>query len=207
MLQEAGWASGPVWTGAENLAPPGLDPRTVQPVGSRYTDYATRPTGHYSIRTNMSFSFRKYQHGKVRVALSAMPHGIYQRRVRDTSTSFFLKVVLIYVRLIHVVRYVHYKVKVKVKFTLEQATKAQRGSRVILYSFFNLDARWGWVVNATARLLYPRERRGTHCTCTGRLCLGNGTDCRLLYWVDDVYKPLTDYGSCDHFALGCAVTL
>ena len=24
--------------------PPGFDPRTVQPVGSRYTDYATRPT-------------------------------------------------------------------------------------------------------------------------------------------------------------------
>jgi hypothetical protein len=23
--------------------PPGFDPRTVQPVGSRYTDYATRP--------------------------------------------------------------------------------------------------------------------------------------------------------------------
>jgi len=34
-VQEAGWASGPVWTGAENLAPPGFDPRTVQPVGSR----------------------------------------------------------------------------------------------------------------------------------------------------------------------------
>ena len=43
ILQEAGWASGPVWTGAENLAPPGFDPRTVQPVDSRYTDYATRP--------------------------------------------------------------------------------------------------------------------------------------------------------------------
>jgi len=43
IVQEAGWAPGPVWTGAENLAPPGLDPRTVQPVGSRYTDYATRP--------------------------------------------------------------------------------------------------------------------------------------------------------------------
>ena len=26
------------------LAPPGFDPRTIQPVGSRYTDYATRPT-------------------------------------------------------------------------------------------------------------------------------------------------------------------
>jgi hypothetical protein len=25
-------------------APPGFDPRTAQPVASRYTDYATRPT-------------------------------------------------------------------------------------------------------------------------------------------------------------------
>ena len=44
IVQEAGWASGPVWTGAENLAPPGSDPQTVQPLGSRYTNYATRPT-------------------------------------------------------------------------------------------------------------------------------------------------------------------
>ena len=43
-LQETGWASGPVWTGVENLAPPGFDPWTVQPVGSRYTDFAIRPT-------------------------------------------------------------------------------------------------------------------------------------------------------------------
>jgi len=35
IVQEAGWASGLVWTGAENLAPPGLYPWTVQPVGSR----------------------------------------------------------------------------------------------------------------------------------------------------------------------------
>jgi len=35
IVQEAGWASGPVWTGAENLAPPTFDPRTVQPVVSR----------------------------------------------------------------------------------------------------------------------------------------------------------------------------
>ena len=44
IVQEAVWAPGPVWTGAENLAPPGFDPRTVQPVGSLYTDYTTRPT-------------------------------------------------------------------------------------------------------------------------------------------------------------------
>ena len=42
ILQEAGWAPGPV----ENLAPTGIrfDLRTVQSVASRYTDYATRPT-------------------------------------------------------------------------------------------------------------------------------------------------------------------
>jgi hypothetical protein len=31
-VQEAGWAPGPVWTGA--------DPRTAQPVASLYTDWA-----------------------------------------------------------------------------------------------------------------------------------------------------------------------
>jgi hypothetical protein len=29
---------------------------------------------------------------------------------------------------------------------------------VQLYYFFNIGARWGWVVNATPRPLYPRER-------------------------------------------------
>ena len=48
IVQEAGWAPGPVWIGAENLAPPGLDPWNVQPVGSRYADYATRPTAFCS---------------------------------------------------------------------------------------------------------------------------------------------------------------
>jgi hypothetical protein len=32
VVQEAGWAPGPVWTGAENIASPGFDLRTVQPV-------------------------------------------------------------------------------------------------------------------------------------------------------------------------------
>ena len=36
--QEAGWTPGPVWTGAENLAPTGFDSRTIQPLASRYTD-------------------------------------------------------------------------------------------------------------------------------------------------------------------------
>ena len=40
IVQEVGWAPEPVWIGAENFAPPGFDPRTSQPVVSRYTDYA-----------------------------------------------------------------------------------------------------------------------------------------------------------------------
>jgi hypothetical protein len=38
IVQEAGWAPGPVSMGAENLAPLGFDPRTVQPA-SHYTNY------------------------------------------------------------------------------------------------------------------------------------------------------------------------
>jgi hypothetical protein len=41
IAQEAGWAPGPVWTGAKNSRPPRFDPRTVQPVASPYTYWAT----------------------------------------------------------------------------------------------------------------------------------------------------------------------
>ena len=43
ILQEAGWAPGR-YGRVEKLAPPGFDPPTVQPIVSRYTDWATRPT-------------------------------------------------------------------------------------------------------------------------------------------------------------------
>jgi hypothetical protein len=36
--------------------------------------------------------------------------------------------------------------------------KANRGIEVQLYSFFNLGGGWVWVVNATPRPLYSRER-------------------------------------------------
>ena len=44
IVQEAGCAPTPVWTCADNLAPTGIRSRTVQPVASRYTDWATGPT-------------------------------------------------------------------------------------------------------------------------------------------------------------------
>jgi len=47
IVQEAGWASEPVWIGVENLAPPGFNPWTFQPVVSRYTDYAIPAAREY----------------------------------------------------------------------------------------------------------------------------------------------------------------
>jgi hypothetical protein len=40
IVQEAGWAPGPVWTGTENLAPTGIQSRSVQSIASRYEGYA-----------------------------------------------------------------------------------------------------------------------------------------------------------------------
>jgi hypothetical protein len=40
ILQEAGWAAGPVWTGTKISLLPGLEPQTFQPVASHYTDCA-----------------------------------------------------------------------------------------------------------------------------------------------------------------------
>jgi hypothetical protein len=45
--------------------PPGFDPRTVQPVSSRYTDYATRPT--LFIYTALHFSLIRASHPQAAV--------------------------------------------------------------------------------------------------------------------------------------------
>jgi hypothetical protein len=50
-----------------------------------------------------------------------------------------------------------------IKFVLEQYTKAQRGSRGIALLFLQPRRLMWWVVNATPRPLYPRERPCTPC--------------------------------------------
>jgi len=47
---------------------------------------------------------------------------------------------------------ISYSYPVKVKVTLEEATKNHK-----LYSFFYLGARWVLLANATLRPLYPRQ--------------------------------------------------
>jgi hypothetical protein len=52
------------------------------------------------------------------------------------------------------------EVKAKVKFTLEQATKTQRGVEVWLYSFFNLGANGGgWSTPRPGRFTPGKETR------------------------------------------------
>jgi hypothetical protein len=58
IVQKAGWAPGPVWTGTVNLAPPGFDPRTVHPVVSK-----ERINSAYSA-TNVQFSKYCHPNGK-----------------------------------------------------------------------------------------------------------------------------------------------
>jgi hypothetical protein len=62
IVQEAEWAPGPVWTGAEILAPTGFGPRTVQSLASRYADWATRPIEYVMFKWRESAVIsREYQ--------------------------------------------------------------------------------------------------------------------------------------------------
>ena len=56
-------------------------------------------------------------------------------------------------------------VAVRFNFAVGQTMKALKEREVCIYSFCNLGARWGWVVSATPRPSYSRERTpGIHCT-------------------------------------------
>ena len=55
------------------------------------------------------------------------------------------------------------KVVVKVNFTLEQATKAQMGVEVKLYSFFNFGARWGERSKSRPGRFTLGQKSDTHC--------------------------------------------
>jgi hypothetical protein len=46
---------------AENLTPPGFDPRTVQPVASRYTDWTILAHTYYNTDVFISSSTYSYQ--------------------------------------------------------------------------------------------------------------------------------------------------
>ena len=94
---------------------------------------------------------------------------------------------------------------VKVKLTLEQAMKTQIGVEFTL-SLTSALYRWGCVVNATPRPLYPRELLGPRCIggwvgpraglegC-GKSCLPRGFDRRT---VQPVASRYTDWAIAAH---------
>ena len=53
------------------------------------------------------------------------------------------------------------KVKVTIKFTVEQAMKARWGGSEVQLFFFNLGGTWWWAINTEPQPLYPREEHGT----------------------------------------------
>ena len=104
-------------------------PRTVHPVASRYTDYATRST--INIKPDANAENSQYAMNLFVVCdFSAWTHWRLKpltQRVISLSILDAQNVCPCYAN--------HKIIKVKVKFTLERATKAQRGSRGIALLF------------------------------------------------------------------------
>ena len=86
IVQEAGWAPGPLRTCAENFAPPpGFDPWTVQSVASRYTDWATparSPIGSQNCEPCYSKFFVKETVVKLQLHVKRRLSVRYRTRVR-----------------------------------------------------------------------------------------------------------------------------
>ena len=64
IVQEAGWAPGPVWTGGKSRPPPGFDPRTVQPVAQSLYRLSslvvpTELPGRYGVLTGKYLRFKE----------------------------------------------------------------------------------------------------------------------------------------------------
>jgi hypothetical protein len=76
-----------------------------------------------------------------------------------------------------------------------KARKPQMGSRDVLYSFFNLGTKWGWVVNTIPWVtLLPGKRPGTHFTegwvCPRASLVGCGKSCFLLGFNPWTFQPV-----------------
>jgi len=63
ILQEAVLAPEPVWTGTGNFVTTGIRFRTVQPLVSRYIDWATRPKNSVIIHQNYDGVFNSARQG------------------------------------------------------------------------------------------------------------------------------------------------
>jgi hypothetical protein len=85
-----GWAPKPVWTGAENLTPPGFYPRVVLPVESCCTHY-TIPARTGTVR--VGFMVDKMTVGRVSLQVQQLPdlRASHFRATKVTTKIFFKK--------------------------------------------------------------------------------------------------------------------
>ena len=116
IVQEAGWAPRPVWAGAKNLATPGFDPRTVQPVASRYTDYATRHTlrflNHYQTTLHLLSPMPNIKHNTSCPNHKSIINDANKQLIKSLScnvnTLHLTNTVMLSVRLTHSTQYVFF---------------------------------------------------------------------------------------------------
>ena len=91
IVQEAGWASGPVWTGAENLAPPGFDPLTVRHIGTVQVKFLSK--NGKANEWIISYFRDRYQSVEVNIEMSITMHfytGEVQTRCSTRINSKFV---------------------------------------------------------------------------------------------------------------------
>ena len=63
---------------AENLAVPGFDPLIVQPVVSRYTDWATRPTNKNLIHEAIKGRYTSENAASIRFTVGCLPFALLE---------------------------------------------------------------------------------------------------------------------------------
>jgi hypothetical protein len=96
IVQKAGWAPGPVWTGAENLAPTRFDPRTVQFVASRiFGGWILNSTGYLAYKNCASisnvWSFSRCSTPGYVMLLLTVPNTMYLYFVFGTALCFAMR--------------------------------------------------------------------------------------------------------------------
>jgi len=130
---------------------------------------------HYIARNLVDCS-RKHKRKYYEIYLERL-ESYYSEKLADASTVRTFWCICVKFKVI-----CNYTILVKVKVTIEQATKPNRGSRGIAVLFLH---PWRWMGgggNTTPRQLYPRQRPGPHCIGSWvgpRVCLDRCEKSRL----------------------------
>jgi len=85
IVQEAGWASGPVWTGAETLAPTGV--RSPDRPARSQSLYRLRYPAHWSVGISQTSIVSKLQISDYKLGIWVLPQFVSSKTCRVSSTG------------------------------------------------------------------------------------------------------------------------